>query len=444
MVSFTSRASDTIAALATPPGRSGVAVIRVSGSRVRFVIETIAGSVPQPRYAALRQLRDASGAALDEALVLFFAGPYSFTGEDCAEFHTHGSGAVIRAVLRAITASGNGVRLAEAGEFTRRAFENGKLDLTRAEGLGALIDSETEHQRIQALSVMRGALADKIGSWREGLIGALAQIEALIDFGDEGDVIDHGPMMGHGVIVDISQSLLQSLLASERGMRVRDGFSVVIAGPPNAGKSSLLNALARRDVAIVSAVPGTTRDVIEISLDIEGYLVRVSDTAGLRESIDEIEIEGMRRTRQHMDAADIVLLLQPSGEVAGDGLQPLGEVAGDAFILPVLSKSDLGSEGSGLAISTVTGDGIDMVLQHISQIIASRWGRESALVTHERQRAMLQKALAALTRATADGLPIELVAEELRSAVRALDVIIGRIDVEQVLDQVFSRFCIGK
>jgi tRNA modification GTPase len=251
-------------------------------------------------------------------------------------------------------------------------------------------------------------------------------------------------MMGHGVIVDISQSLLQSLLASERGMRVRDGFSVVIAGPPNAGKSSLLNALARRDVAIVSAVPGTTRDVIEISLDIEGYLVRVSDTAGLRESIDEIEIEGMRRTRQHMDAADIVLLLQPSGEVAGDGLQPLGEVAGDAFILPVLSKSDLGSEGSGLAISTVTGDGIDMVLQHISQIIASRWGRESALVTHERQRAMLQKALAALMRATAHGLPIELVAEELRSTVRALDVIIGRIDVEQVLDQVFSRFCIGK
>ncbi len=416
----------------------------MSGPRVRFVIEMIAGQVPPARHAVLRQLRNRDGAILDQGLVLFFPGPQSFTGEDCGEFHLHGSTAVVRSLLREITLPVHGVRLAEAGEFTRRSFENGKLDLARAEGLGALIDSETEHQRVQALGVMRGALSDKIDLWREGLIGALAQIEAQIDFSDEGDVIDHAPVLRGSAIPDIAQSITQAIAASERGMRVRDGITVAIVGPPNAGKSSLLNAFASRDVAIVSPLPGTTRDIVEISLDIAGYLVRISDTAGLRSSQDLIEIEWMRRTRERMGSADIVLVLQPVDDPISVNTELLQDCTGRAAILLVSSKADLEESAPGLRVSTLTGEGMDQLLQRISELIDTRWGRESVLVTHERQRAMLDTARMALLRATAEALPIELVAEELRSTIRALDAIIGRVDVEQVLDQVFSRFCIGK
>jgi tRNA modification GTPase len=439
MVSRTGRSIDTIVAIATPPGRSGVAVIRLSGPRVRFVIETIAAPLPTVRIASLRRFTSSDGALLDEGLVIFFAGPASFTGEDCAEFQVHGSAAVIRAMLRSITAPEMRVRLAEAGEFTRRAFENGRLDLSRVEGLAALIDSETEHQRKQALLVMQGALAHQVSAWRADLIAGLAQIEAQIDFGEESDVSDQVPALTNAAIDRTRASLHATLASADRGERVREGLSVVIVGAPNAGKSSLLNALAGRDVAIVSPQAGTTRDVIEVNLDIRGYLVRVSDTAGLHDSGDIVEIEGMRRTRDRARAADIVLMLRPVGEPDCPVLD-----WGNASLVPVATKADLPGVPIGLPLSVVTGEGIDELVEQLATVIEARWGSESALVTHERQRVVLTSGYEALVRSQSPRLPIELCAEEIRSAIRVLDRVIGRVDVEDVLDRVFSTFCIGK
>lgn len=433
------KAYPTIVALSSGAGRAGVAVVRVSGERVRFVVETIAGSVPEARKASYRALRDRDGTVIDHGLVLFFPAPASFTGEDVAEFHIHGSRAVQSRLLSILTTL-PGLRLAEAGEFTRRAFEAGKLDLAAVEGLADLIDSETEWQRRQALRQMEGALGLAAADWRAALIKAMTQLEAEIDFSDEGDV--GGPLIAEAIAgaQGVLGSLRVALGSFAAGERVREGFVVVLAGPPNAGKSSLLNALARRNIAIVSPIAGTTRDAIEVRLDLGGIPVVLVDTAGLRDSGDEIEAEGVRRARQKAAHADLVLRLRaPDTEPERSDSGPTG--------IAVATKIDLGgSARSGeVGVSTVTGAG----LPELIELIASRLGKlgqaEPALVTRERQRVAVADAVLAIERAAL--LPHEhpeLIAEELRLAVRALERLIGKVDVEDVLDSLFSGFCIGK
>ena len=432
-------AHPTIVALSSASGKAGVAVIRISGPRVRFVLETFSGILPQPRVATLRKLRDGQGDIIDTALVLFFAAPASFTGEDVAEFHVHGSRAVLARLLGALAAL-PGLRLAEAGEFTRRAFEAGKLDLAAVEGLADLIDSETEWQRRQALRQMDGALGAFVARWREALIDAMSLLAAELDFSDEGDV--SGPLQQQALALaaEVLDSLRQALGSFAMGERVRDGFVVVLAGPPNAGKSSLLNALARRDVAIVSPIAGTTRDTLEVRLDLAGLPVILIDTAGLRDSADPIEAEGVRRARALVERADLVLGLR-----AVDS-EPY-RVAEETQLLKVATKADL--VGSILpderAISVRTSEGLTELLADIVSRLQELGQAEPALLTRERHRLAVTDAIEALERAVAarhgQG---ELLAEDMRLAVVALERLVGRIDVEDVLDRLFAGFCIGK
>lgn len=433
------RAYPTIVALSSGAGRAGVAVVRISGNRVRFVLETMVGSVPEPRRARYAALRDQAGEVIDHGLVLFFPGPASFTGEDVAEFQVHGSRAVLGRLLTTLTAL-PGLRLAEAGEFTRRAFEAGKLDLAAVEGLADLIDSETEWQRRQALRQMEGALGVAAAEWRTALVKAMTLLEAEIDFSDEGDV--GGPLIAAAVAgaSAVLPSLRRALGSFSAGERVREGFVVVLAGPPNAGKSSLLNALARRDVAIVSPVAGTTRDAIEVRLDLGGIPVVLVDTAGLRESADAIEAEGVRRALQRAANADLVLHLRAVGAPAVPEMIAAPCVA-------IATKIDLGGEaGPGeLGVSALTGAGLDALIGLVADRLTALGQAEPALLTRERQRVAVLDAAAAIERAGA--IPPEqpeLIAEELRLAVRALERLIGRVDVEDVLDSLFSGFCIGK
>lgn len=429
----------TIVALSSGAGRAGVAVVRISGARVRFVLETIAGIIPQPRQAVLRRLRDEAGDVIDSALVIYFQAPASFTGEDVAEFHIHGARAVLARLLVVLCAL-PGLRLAEAGEFTRRAFEAGKIDLAAVEGLSDLIDSETEWQRRQALRQMEGTLGDSVARWRSGLIEAMALLAAEIDFSDEGDVA--GPLVEQAMagVARVLRELRAALGSFAMGERVREGFVVVLAGPPNAGKSSLMNALARRDVAIVSAVAGTTRDAIEVRLDLAGLPVLLVDTAGLRDSVDPIEAEGVRRARALVARADLVLSLR-----AIDSEADL--IHRDANSLAVATKSDLpGPQLPGeLSISVVSGEGLDTLLTAIVARLSALTAAEPALLTRERHRLAVSQAIVALERAleSRHG-QAELLAEDIRVAVLALERLLGRIDVEDVLDQLFSGFCIGK
>lgn len=431
--------SDTIVALSSGVGRAGVAVIRLSGPQVRFVLETVFGQVPPERRAVLGGVSDASGDLIDRGIALFFPGPRSFTGEDVAEFQVHGSPAVVRALIERLCAL-PGLRPADAGEFTRRAFENGRLDLAEVEGLADLIDSETEWQRRQALGQMEGALSAAVDQWRDGLLAAMVRLEAEIDFSDEGDV--DGPLVREALelIAPVSTSLRDALGGFSRGERVREGFVVVLSGAPNAGKSTLLNRLARRDVAIVSAIPGTTRDALEVRMDIDGAPVILIDTAGLREAGDAIEAEGVRRARALADRADLVLRLRAPGE-------PAGSIDGDMRTIVVASKADLaGPHVHGeLPVSAETGEGIPALLDLIRNRIEPGGG-EPALLTRERHRLAVMQALAALDRALALGAEgqAELIAEDLRIAVRALERLIGKVDAEAVLDRLFAGFCIGK
>jgi tRNA modification GTPase len=429
---------DTIFALASAHGRAGVAIVRVSGPHASLALAKIAGlSNLEPRRAMVRTLFDGDGAAIDDALVLWFAGPASFTGENIAEFHVHGGRAIIEVLLAALSAL-PGLRPAEPGEFTRRAVENGKLDLTRAEAIADLVDAETEAQRRQALRQYDGALVVLYDGWRERLIKASAWAEAVIDFSEEEIplyIIAHSLRQASEIIDEIRSHLDDS----HRGEIVRDGIRLTVIGPPNAGKSSLLNTLARRDVAIVSEAPGTTRDVIEVKLDIGGYPVIVSDTAGLRATSDAVESEGVRRALASAERADLVLLLLDGSRGSG-GDWPKAD-------LTVWNKSDLpwSSPQSGLRISARSGDGLEALLTELSRLVREKLERpnEAPPITRARHRRTLEDAAASLVRALNASEP-ELIAEDMRLALRSLGRITGRVDIEDLLDVIFRDFCIGK
>ncbi len=427
--------ADTIWALASGAGAAGVAVIRVSGPQARACVAALAGRVPAPRRAMLRTLRGPDGSPIDQALVLWFPGPGSFTGEDCAEFHVHGGSAIVAAVGSALAAV-PGVRLAEPGAFTRRAFEHGKLDLTQAEAIADLVAAETEAQRRQAFRQLEGELGALYGRWREALVTALSWLDAEIDFPDE--ALPGGlAARARDALAPLAVEMASHLEDGRAGERVRDGYRVAIIGPVNAGKSSLLNALAGTDAAIVSEQPGTTRDVVEVRLVLSGQVVWIADTAGLRETADAIETEGIRRALARAVAADLVIRAAPA-----DSLQP--EAAPDEML--VITKADLdpsGSRGHGLRVSVRTGEGVDALRSMIGER-ASVGAAEAAPLTRRRHREGVEQALADVQAALAALDVPELAAESVRAAGDALGRIVGRIGVEEVLDRVFAEFCIGK
>ncbi|HVY86302.1 MAG TPA: tRNA uridine-5-carboxymethylaminomethyl(34) synthesis GTPase MnmE [Caulobacterales bacterium] len=433
---------DTIVALASGSGRAGVAVIRLSGPQAADALQALTGAdLPPPRRAERRVFRDAAGEALDDGLALWFPKPASFTGEHVVELHVHGGPAVLLGLTEACLVL-PGVRPAEPGEFTRRAFENGKLDLAEAEGLADLVDAETEGQRRQALRQMQGGLSAIYERWRAQLIEAMALLEAAIDFPDEDLPADLERKVGP--LVDaISADLARHLDDAHRGERVRDGYRVAIIGAPNAGKSSLLNALARREAAIVSDIPGTTRDVVEVRLVLGGYPVWIADTAGLREAADAIEAEGVRRALARAEEADLRIGVVDQGA----DIDPALRAALRPDDLVVRSKADLGppasSPAEGLLASAKTGQGLSELEDALAErVVAALGHQEAPALTRARHRRLVEEALAALRRPRPE--QAELWAEDLRLAARALGRLTGRIDVEDLLDEVFSSFCIGK
>ena len=435
----------TFFALSSGQGRAGVAVVRLSGPAAAGVVTAMACPLPEPRRASLRTIR-VDGDVIDRGLVLWLPGPQNFTGEDMAELHVHGGPAVVRALLAAL-AAWPGCRMAEPGEFTRRAFDNGKLDLTAVEGLADLIDAETEGQRRQAVRQAGGHLRQLYDAWREELIACRALIEAAIDFSDEADVAARLQQDVRPRVAALHAALAAHLDDARRGEILRDGVRIVLAGPPNAGKSSLLNALARRDVAIVSAEPGTTRDVLEVRLDLGGVPAIIADTAGLRtEASGDIEREGMRRTLARGRDADLVLWLVDGSDPAAPP-DPPPELAG-VPVERLRTKADLSAAGGtiGLATSTVTGEGLEALIVRLAAFAAERVGwSEAPAITQERHRghvAAAQEALAAFLAGPPE--QTELRAEDLRMAADALGRITGRVDAEQVLDRIFASFCIGK
>ncbi|MEM1343389.1 MAG: tRNA uridine-5-carboxymethylaminomethyl(34) synthesis GTPase MnmE [Pseudomonadota bacterium] len=431
-------ARETIYALASGQGVCGVAVVRVSGPEAWTIVERLSrNGPPPPRQAALRRLYDHTGALLDEALVLCFAEGASFTGEAVAELHCHGGRAVVRAVLSAVAAAAP-CRAAEPGEFTWRAFEQGRLDLARVEALGDLLAAETEAQRRQAARLMEGALHTRAEGWRGALVRALALVEVTIDWADEEVPEDVSPEVAL-LLGEVAREIAAELGTAEAAARLRTGFEVALIGAPNAGKSSLLNALAGREAAITSAIPGTTRDVLELRYDLDGLPVTFLDTAGLRETADDIEAIGVARARARAEQADLRLLL-----VAPDAPAPAwgGLCATDDIL--VRSKADLGGEGAGVPVSALTGQGIPALLEAIRAGLGAR--AEGGLIAHRRQHEALASGLAAL-RAAEKGLDqrgAEEVSEDIRTGLGALERLIGRVGVEDVLGEVFSRFCLGK
>jgi len=433
-----SATKDTIFALATASGRAGVAVIRLSGPASGLAIETLTrGKVPEERRAVYRQLFDiVNGNLIDGGLVLFFRHPHSYTGEDSAEFHVHGGRAVTAALLRSL-ASLNGLRLAERGEFTRRAVENGRLDLTQAEAIADLVDAETQVQHRLALRQFGGHLTGIYEAWRARLIHAAAWIEAGIDFADE-DIPPEAAETSRAALAGLLAEIQGHLNDGRRGELLREGLHVAIIGPPNAGKSSLLNALAQRDVAIVSEIPGTTRDVIEVRLDLGGYPVILADTAGLRESEDQIEQEGVRRARARAEAADLRILVLDGTVAPADPCIPAEIV--------VWNKADLAAariQGR-LWISAKTGEGLDVLIGQLAAASAERLELpEAPVLTRARHRAALEEAARSIS-ASLDTPEPELAAEHLRLALRSIGRITGRVDLDELLDVVFRDFCIGK
>ncbi len=506
---------DTIYALSSGRPPVAIAVVRISGPRAGEALKALTGKLPEPRQAAFARVRDPqTQVPIDDSLALWFPGPKSETGEDTAELQLHGGRAVIAATLAAL-GKVEGLRPAEAGEFTRRAFENGKLDLTAVEGLADLVAAETEGQRRQALRQMQGALAKRVEAWRDELTRALALVEARIDFSDEADVPEDLLAPALAIARTLEAEIVAALADGHRGERLREGVVVAIAGPPNAGKSTLLNRIARREAAIVSPYAGTTRDVIEVHLDLAGLPVTLLDTAGIRESDDPVEMEGVRRARERAAAADLVLWVmdanaasaaaalpaaseppvwvvrnkidllagQPrnesedqSGPRAEVGLIPtksLKDIVNRRLTATVArNESEFSTENSlkdivnkrltdssprnnsksdsnelVFAISAATGEGFEPLFARLGEFAGTFLaGAEPALVTRERHRRALEEALSALRRALSPATAAreDLLAEELRLAARALARLIGRIDVEDILDVIFRDFCIGK
>ncbi len=446
-------AAATIFALASGAGRAGVAVIRISGPGAGAGLVALTGrDLPAPRRVARRRLTAADGRPLDDALALWFPAPASFTGEDVVELHIHGGPAVIAAVLEALIYKG--FRLAEPGEFSRRAFENGKLDLTAAEGIADLVDAETEGQRRQALRQMEGGLALLYDGWRARLLTALALLDAEIDFPDE-DLPDGVASRATPIIGALADDMAAHLADGGRGERVRDGYRIAIIGPPNAGKSSLLNVLAQREAAIVSEVPGTTRDVVEVRLVLAGFPVWIADTAGLREARDAIESEGVRRALARAAEADLRLAVVEGGAPSLPGDLTKAVRTGDVLIL---SKADLGTGDGGalleglaealdtkvLPVSVRTEEGVPALLALLSaRVAADLSSQEAPALSRTRHRLLVQEAEAAL-RNIHHEFGVELVAEDVRLAARAIGRLTGRIDVEDVLGEIFASFCIGK
>lgn len=431
---------DSIVALSSGRLPAGIAVIRISGPKTRFVVETIAGSV-KDRFTTLRRLRAADGSIIDHGLVLFFPGPGSFTGEDVAEFQVHGSRAVAAKMLETITGF-EGVRHAEPGEFTRRAFLNGKLDLVETEALADLVNAETEAQRRFALRNTEGAQSELYSSWRRRLIHARAMIEAEIDFADEEDVpgsVSDAVWSDVSVMIGEIDRHIGGFKAAEI---IRDGFEVVILGAPNAGKSSLFNALAKREAAIVTDEPGTTRDLLEVVMDLNGLKVRLVDTAGLREAVGKVESIGIERARAKADVADLVLLLEDMADPA-----PVGDIPGGAPLLRIGTKSDIANAGGGdydLVISSKDGSGLDRVLNEIGARAAAAVGEVGDVLPSRLRHVELLNEAVDFLRAALSGQSQELRAEELRLAAERLGRIVGAVDVEDLLDVIFSQFCIGK
>jgi tRNA modification GTPase len=427
----------SIFALASHPGRAGVAVVRVSGALAGYSLRALAGSLPPPRHGTLRRLAF-GGSEIDHALLLWFPAPHSYTGEDVAEFHLHGGRAVREALFAALLALG--LRPAEPGEFSRRAVENGKLDLTRAEAIADLVDAETPAQLRQALRQHDGVLADLYEGWRTRLIAALGRSEAAIDFSDDG-VGEAEFAAARRAAFEISQEIQDHMDDGGRGESLREGLRLTILGPPNAGKSSLINALARRDIAIVSDTPGTTRDVIEARLDLGGYLLLVADTAGVRDTQEPIEAEGVRRALSHAKGGMTLLLLDGSLDDPLAGL-PADMPEPD---LIVWNKADLGFQREGLSISLKTGAGISMLQEMLQQKVQHKMDSSAPALTRPRHRHALREALAHLQHGLAapESRP-ELLAEDLRLAMRGIGRITGVVDVEELLDFVFRDFCIGK
>ncbi len=443
-----SAASDTIYALSTPPGRGAVAVVRVSGPHALISLQALTPgqTAPLPRQAQVRLIANTQ-IPIDAALVLSFHAPASFTGEDVVEYHLHGGVSVVRSLLQAL-AQQSGHRMALPGEFTRRAFEHGKLDLTEAEAIADLVDAETEAQRLQALDQLSGTLEDLYTSWTDRLSKLLALMEADLDFSDQ-DLPDDLLLRVRPDLSDLVQQISEHMDDNRRGERLRDGVKIAVLGAPNAGKSSLVNALAQRNVAIVSPTPGTTRDVIEVHLDLGGYPVIIADTAGLRpeqlgeDGHDAIEAEGIRRALHTARTADLKILVF-DGSQAPD---PHTLALIDESSLLVINKADLATDPdipAHLSLSVLTGAGIDLLLQQIQDRLDALVGRRTTpTLTRARHREALQQAQTALIRSMDAPLP-ELAAEDLRLAVRHLGAITGKVDIEDLLDMIFRDFCIGK
>ena len=442
-------AADTIFALSTAPGRAGVAMVRVSGPAAEKALKKVAGGTPKKRRAKLRILRDNKGRKIDQAIVVWFPGPKSFTGEDVAEFHVHGGRAVVAALLEAL-AKVKGLRPAEPGEFTRRAYENGQMDLAQVEGLADLIDAETEAQRAQALRQMEGGLSSLVGTWRKRLVELSALVAADIDFPDEDDVPGGLTSQAQPGIIALRAELEAELKNGARARALRRGLEIAILGAPNVGKSSILNVLAGREAAIVSSQAGTTRDIVEVQMDLSGYAVTLADTAGLRDAADEIESEGIRRALARAEDADLRLIvfdarLWPEADVATRAAAREGDII-------LFNKCDEAEGlaapqtywGKGLLMSAKTGEGLDDLVQRLSEEVVTRAGlSETPTISRLRHARALEEAIEALTRAESQG-EAELCGEDLRLAARALERLLGRVDVEDLLDVIFSEFCIGK
>ncbi len=438
----------TIYAFSSAPGKGAIAVLRVSGPAAADSIRHLTGrDVPKPRMAALRKISH-GGERIDDALVLWFAGPKSETGEDMAEFHLHGGRAIMAGALAAL-AELPGYRAAGPGDFTRQAFDNGRLDLTQAEAVADLVEAETAAQRRQALRQMDGALSKLYESWREQLIASLAHLEAAIDFPEEDLPVEALSELDYNIKWLIKE-ITQYLDDRRRGERLRDGFSIAILGAPNAGKSTLLNFLAGREAAIVSARAGTTRDVIEVHLDIGGYPVILADTAGLRAAVDEIEAEGVRRAIDRAASADLKLVLFDASQ--WPNADPQSKAQLDDNALAVLSKADLAQLPAApsvggrpvLSVSMKSGAGTRELLARLEEIVAERFSPGPLPeLTRRRHREALEDCRDALARAQSAISP-ELKAEDLRLATRSLGSITGRVDVEELLDRIFRDFCIGK